>query len=114
MYIKVCRWCFAVCAFWVCLGVAICLTPASTSLGSCSLTVYDGEECGIRYKLLGVVEHQGRMTSGHYVSHVRVSGDAPALLSAANLDLATVSLYAISERQLIMYPFRMSPIGLRG
>ena len=46
--------------------------PPFFVMRSCSLTVYDGDECGIRYKLLGVVEHQGRMTSGHYVSHVRV------------------------------------------
>ena len=39
---------------------------------SCTMTVYDNEEIGIKYSLFGVVEHSGRMGNGHYTSYVKV------------------------------------------
>ncbi|EDQ92397.1 uncharacterized protein MONBRDRAFT_22039 [Monosiga brevicollis MX1] len=49
----------------------------------CSMTVYSGKECGVRYELRSVVVHQGRLTGGHYVAYVRTDMEASTKDTAA-------------------------------
>jgi hypothetical protein len=50
---------------------------------SCAVAVYNGDECGIRFRLMAVVVHQGRLNSGHYSAYVRVGGVQLALVPLA-------------------------------
>jgi ubiquitin carboxyl-terminal hydrolase 16/45 len=42
----------------------------------CTLSVYDEGEAGIRYGLYGVVVHQGKINSGHYIAYVKTGAAA--------------------------------------
>lgn len=43
---------------------------------NCPVSVYDGGATGVRYGLYGLIVHQGRLSSGHYLSYVRgLEGD---------------------------------------
>lgn len=42
----------------------------------CELSVYDEGDTGVRYGLYGVVVHQGKISSGHYIAYVKTNAAA--------------------------------------
>ena len=72
------------------------LFKACIKLDESSLVLFQGIKSGqkkVLYSLYGVVEHSGRLTSGHYTAYVKVRANIGTLTNFLNFHNVTVKEY---------------------